>query len=85
MKLPSATLTRIYDLAMKSAGGLYTPHGDLSDVKRVVAQAFVATVVIASSACAFARTPPRTSSRGQRVRRGVGSARNGERALTLRA
>ena len=41
MKLPSATLARIYDLAMESAGGLYTPHGDLSDVKRVVAQAFV--------------------------------------------
>ena len=41
MKLPATTLARIYDLAMESAGGLYTPHGDLSDVKRVVAQAFV--------------------------------------------
>ena len=41
MKLHAMTLARIYDLAMESAGGLYTPHGDLSDVKRVVAQAFV--------------------------------------------
>ena len=41
MKLSATGLARIYDLAMESAGGLYTPHGDLSDVKRVVAQAFV--------------------------------------------
>ena len=41
MKLSATVLARIYDLAMESAGGLYTPHGDLSDVKRVVAQAFI--------------------------------------------
>ena len=41
MKLSAPTLARVYDLAMESVGGFYTPHGDLSDVKRVVAQAFV--------------------------------------------
>ena len=41
MNLPPDVLARIYDLAMESVGGFYTPHGDLSDVKRVVAQAFV--------------------------------------------
>ena len=41
MKLSSATLARIYDLAIESAGGIYAPHGDLSGVKCILAQAFV--------------------------------------------
>ena len=41
MNLPPDVLARIYDLAMETAGGIYAPHGDLSDVKRVLAQAFV--------------------------------------------